>query len=134
MDNNIIKVSHLQKFFGKNQVLKDVDFNVNEGDVTTIIGASGSGKSTLLRCINLLEKPSGGEILFHGKPITGKGFDPCSYRAKVGMCFQSFNLFNNMTVIENCIVESRDTIRANTRHVGENGVKIVVEKNERYAL
>ena len=103
MDNNIIKVSHLQKFFGKNQVLKDVDFNVNEGDVTTIIGASGSGKSTLLRCINLLEKPSGGEILFHGKPITGKGFDPFSYRAKVGMCFQSFNLFNNMTVIENCM-------------------------------
>ena len=103
MDNNIIKVSHLQKFFGKNQVLKDVDFNVNEGDVTTIIGASGSGKSTLLRCINLLEKPSGGEILFHGKPITGKGFDPCSYRARVGMCFQSFNLFNNMTVIENCM-------------------------------
>lgn len=100
---NIIKVSHLQKFFGKNQVLKDVDFNVDEGDVTTIIGASGSGKSTLLRCINLLEKPSGGEILFHGKPITGKGFDHCSYRAKVGMCFQSFNLFNNMTVLENCM-------------------------------
>ncbi len=100
---NIIKVSHLQKFFGKNQVLKDVDFKVDEGDVTTIIGASGSGKSTLLRCINLLEKPSGGEILFHGKPITGKGFDHCSYRAKVGMCFQSFNLFNNMTVLENCM-------------------------------
>ncbi|MGI6080150.1 MAG: amino acid ABC transporter ATP-binding protein [Candidatus Avilachnospira sp.] len=100
---NIIKVSHLQKFFGKNQVLKDVDFNVDEGDVTTIIGASGSGKSTLLRCINLLEKPSGGEILFHGKPITGKGFDHCGYRAKVGMCFQSFNLFNNMTVLENCM-------------------------------
>ena len=62
MDNNIIKVSHLQKFFGKNQVLKDVDFNVNEGDVTTIIGASGSGKSTLLRCITLHEQPPGGEI------------------------------------------------------------------------
>ena len=103
MGTNIIKVSHLQKFFGKNQVLRDVDFKVDEGDVTTIIGASGSGKSTLLRCINLLEKPSGGEILFHGKPITGKGFDPCGYRAKVGMCFQSFNLFNNMTVLENCM-------------------------------
>lgn len=103
MGTNIIKVSHLQKFFGKNQVLRDVDFKVDEGDVTTIIGASGSGKSTLLRCINLLEKPSGGEILFHGEPITGKNFDPCRYRTKVGMCFQSFNLFNNMTVLENCM-------------------------------
>ena len=101
---NIIQVEHLSKTFGDNPVLRDVDFNVKEGDVTCIIGASGSGKSTLLRCINLLEKPTGGEILFHGKEIGGQGFDPCKYRAKVGMCFQSFNLFNNMTVLQNCMV------------------------------
>ena len=81
-----------------------MDFTVREGDVTSIIGASGSGKSTLLRCINLLERPSAGEILFHGKPISAKGNDACAYRAKVGMVFQSFNLFNNMTVLENCMV------------------------------
>ena len=100
---NIIEVAHLSKTFGSNQVLRDVDFSVREGDVVCIIGASGSGKSTLLRCINLLEKPSGGKILFHGKEIDGHGFDPCKYRAKVGMCFQSFNLFNNMTVLQNCM-------------------------------
>lgn len=102
-ENAIISVKHLSKTFGSNQVLKDVDFEVHEGDVTCIIGASGSGKSTLLRCINLLEKPSGGEIQFHGQQIGGHGFDPCAYRAKVGMCFQSFNLFNNMSVLDNCI-------------------------------
>ena len=102
-ENAIISVKHLSKTFGSNQVLKDVDFEVHEGDVTCIIGASGSGKSTLLRCINLLEKPSGGEIQFHGQQIGGHGFDPCAYRAKVGMCFQSFNLFNNMSVLANCI-------------------------------
>ncbi|MDO4265811.1 MAG: amino acid ABC transporter ATP-binding protein [Eubacteriales bacterium] len=103
ISENIIEVAHLSKTFGSNQVLRDVDFSVKEGDVVCIIGASGSGKSTLLRCINLLEKPSGGKILFHGTEIEGHGFDPCKYRAKVGMCFQSFNLFNNMTVLENCM-------------------------------
>ena len=79
-----------------------MDFTVNAGDVTCIIGASGSGKSTLLRCINLLETPTNGKVLFHGSDITAKGSDPCAYRAKVGMVFQSFNLFNNMTVLDNC--------------------------------
>ena len=103
MSETIIQVNHLGKTFGTHEVLKDVDFQVHEGDVTCIIGASGSGKSTLLRCINLLERPTTGEILFHGQPITGKGTDPTKYRAKVGMVFQSFNLFNNMTVLENCM-------------------------------
>lgn len=107
MPQNIIEVRHLSKSFGSHEVLSDVDFNVNKGDVTCIIGASGSGKSTLLRCINLLEKPSGGEILFHGENISKKGSDPCAYRAKVGMVFQSFNLFNNMTVLGNCVVGQR---------------------------
>ena len=104
MPETIIEVRHLQKTFGNHTVLRDMDFTVREGDVTSIIGASGSGKSTLLRCINLLEHPTAGEILFHGKPISDKANDACTYRAKVGMVFQSFNLFNNMTVLENCMV------------------------------
>lgn len=104
MSKTILAISHLRKDFGSNQVLKDVDFQVEKGDVTCIIGASGSGKSTLLRCINLLETPTSGEILFHGQSILTGKVDRCAYRAKVGMVFQSFNLFNNMTVLENCMV------------------------------
>ena len=103
-NKNVFQISHLGKTFGTHVVLKDIDFKVDTGDVTCIIGASGSGKSTLLRCINLLETPTNGEILFHGKPITGRDFNQSAYRAKVGMVFQSFNLFNNMTVLENCMV------------------------------
>ena len=101
MSETIIEVRHLQKTFGNHTVLRDMDFTVREGDVTSIIGASGSGKSTLLRCINLLERPSAGEILFHGKPISAKGNDACAYRAKVGMVFQSFNLIDELNVYEN---------------------------------
>ncbi len=104
MSDTILQVRHLSKTFGKHAVLKDVDFSVNKGDVTCIIGASGSGKSTLLRCINLLEKPTNGEIIFHGDNILTHKLDPAAYRSKVGMVFQSFNLFNNMTVLENCMV------------------------------
>ena len=104
MSDAILQVKHLSKSFGSHQVLKDIDFTVRPGDVTSIIGASGSGKSTLLRCINLLETPSAGDILFHGENITARGFNPCRYRSQVGMVFQSFNLFNNMTVLENCMV------------------------------
>ena len=104
MDEMIFQVNHLSKSFGKHEVLKDINFTVKAGDVTSIIGASGSGKSTLLRCINLLEIPTSGEILFHGENIlTQKGGAP-AYRTRVGMVFQSFNLFNNMTVLENCMV------------------------------
>ena len=102
MSEPVIEVRHLSKSFGTHVVLRDVDFTVNAGDVTCIIGASGSGKSTLLRCINLLETSTNGKVLFHGSDITAKGSDPCAYRAKVGMVFQSFNLFNNMTVLDNC--------------------------------
>ena len=92
MSEPVIEVRHLSKSFGTHVVLRDVDFTVNAGDVTCIIGASGSGKSTLLRCINLLETPTNGKVLFHGSDITAKGSDPCAYRAKVCMVFQSFNL------------------------------------------
>ena len=104
MGDMILQVNHLSKSFGTHEVLRDIDFTVNKGDVTSIIGASGSGKSTLLRCINLLENPTSGEILYHGENVVRRGFNAAAYRSRVGMVFQSFNLFNNMTVLENCIV------------------------------
>ena len=104
MAEPILQVRHLSKFFGVNAVLKDIDFSVSKNDVTCIIGASGSGKSTLLRCINLLETPTSGDILFHGKKVNGRGVNAAEYRTHVGMVFQSFNLFANMTVLENCMV------------------------------
>ena len=104
MGEMILQVNHLRKSFGTHEVLRDIDFTVNKGDVTSIIGASGSGKSTLLRCINLLENPTSGEILYHGENVVRRGFNAAAYRSRVGMVFQSFNLFNNMTVLENCIV------------------------------
>ena len=104
MGEMILQVNHLSKSFGSHEVLRDIDFTVNKGDVTSIIGASGSGKSTLLRCINLLETPTGGEIWYRGENVCGPRVNAPAYRAHVGMVFQSFNLFNNMTVLENCIV------------------------------
>ena len=104
MAERIIEVRHLNKSFGDHEVLRDVDFAVSKGEVISIIGSSGSGKSTLLRCMNLLEKPSGGEVLFHGENIQKPGFDLQTYRARVGMVFQSFNLFANMTALDNCVV------------------------------
>lgn len=103
MENSekIIEIKHLSKIFGDHEVLKDIDFTVNKGDVTCIIGSSGSGKSTLLRCINLFETPTSGEILFKGENVL-LNKSAASYRQKVGMVFQSFNLFNNMNVLKNC--------------------------------
>ena len=111
MGELILQVNHLSKAFGSNLVLKDIDFTVEKGDVISIIGASGSGKSTLLRCINLLETPSSGEILYHGKNVVGWGVNATEYRSHVGMVFQSFNLFNNMTVLENCMVDQTKVLK-----------------------
>ena len=119
----ILQVRHLSKAFGQNEVLRDIDFAVYPGDVTSIIGPSGSGKSTLLRCINLLETPTGGEILFHGENITGRGVRAAGYRAKVGMVFQSFNLFNNMTVLENCVVGQVRVLKKDKASAKENAIK-----------
>ncbi len=104
MSEAILKINHLSKAFGSNVVLKDIDFTVNKGDVISIIGASGSGKSTLLRCINLLETPTSGQIIYNEKDVAGGKVNAPEYRSHVGMVFQSFNLFNNMTVLENCMV------------------------------
>lgn len=100
----ILEVSHLEKSFGSHDVLRDISFQVAKGDVVSVIGASGSGKSTMLRCVSLLETPTGGSILYHGEDITDPKINVPAYRSKVGMVFQSFNLFNNMTVLENCMV------------------------------
>ena len=106
----IVEVRHLNKSFGPREILRDINFTVCKGDVTTIIGPSGSGKSTLLRCLNLLETPSGGEILFHGQNI-GENANIPAYRTKVGMVFQSFNLFSNLTVLENCMLGQRKALK-----------------------
>ena len=111
MAENILTIRHLSKSFGNNHVLKDVDFEVCKGDVTCIVGSSGSGKSTLLRCVNMLERPTSGHIYFHGNDIQAHGANESAYRAKVGMVFQSFNLFNNMSVLENCIVGQRKVLK-----------------------
>ncbi len=111
MKDEILEIRHLSKSFGANPVLKDIDFSVSAGDVISIIGASGSGKSTLLRCINLLETPSSGQILYKGEDISAKGFHLSEYRARVGMVFQSFNLFSNLTVLENCVIGQRKVLK-----------------------
>ena len=100
----VIDIQHLNKKFGTHEVLKDVNFQVNKGEVVTLIGSSGSGKSTLLRCVNLLEKPSGGQIIYKGNNILDNKHDINSYRTKLGMVFQQFNLFNNHNVLSNCSV------------------------------
>ena len=125
MSEPILQIRHLSKSFGTNQVLRDIDFNVAPGDVTSIIGASGSGKSTLLRCINLLETPTSGEILFHGKNMADRGVKAPAYRAKVGMVFQSFNLFNNMTVLENCVVGQVKVLKKSKAEAQETAKKFL---------
>ena len=118
----VLEIKHLSKSFGNNVVLRDIDFSVNRGDVTCIIGPSGSGKSTLLRCINLLEMPSGGEILYHGENILEPNRDIPAYRSKVGMVFQSFNLFDNMTALENCVVGQKKVLRRNKEEAHEKAM------------
>ncbi len=111
MTQAILEIKHLKKSFGANQVLKDISLTVHKGEVISIIGSSGSGKSTFLRSINLLEEPSGGEILFHGQNVLEKGYDLTTYREKLGMVFQSFNLFENLNVLENAIVAQTTVLK-----------------------
>ena len=104
MSQEVVTIKHLNKVFGTHEVLKDISFSVQSGEVVTIIGSSGSGKSTLLRCVNLLEKPTSGEILYNGKNILDEDTNIYEYRTHLGMVFQQFNLFNNLNVLENCTV------------------------------
>ncbi|WP_300968320.1 amino acid ABC transporter ATP-binding protein, partial [Faecalibaculum rodentium] len=123
MAEKIIDIKHLQKHFGDLQVLNDVDFNVDKGEVVTVIGSSGSGKSTLLRCINLLEIPDGGEIVFEGQDIRSLGNKVSKYRAKVSMVFQSFNLFNNMNVLDNCTIGQVKVLGRDKKAAQEKAMK-----------
>ena len=123
MGENILEIRHLSKAFGSHQVLRDIDFTVQKGDVISVIGASGSGKSTLLRCVNLLETPSSGQILYHGADVAGRGVNAPEYRSHVGMVFQSFNLFNNMTVLENCMVGQVKVLRRSKEQAREQAMQ-----------
>lgn len=119
----VLDIHHLSKTFGSNVVLRDIDFTVHKGDVTCIIGASGSGKSTLLRCVNMLETPTTGEIMFHGTDITDAKVNVAGFRSKVGMVFQNFNLFNNMTVLENCMVGQMKVLKKDKEEAKKNAMK-----------
>ena len=123
MTENIISIKNLKKSFGEHEVLKGVDLDVKKGEVVSVIGASGSGKSTMLRCINLLETPSDGEILYNGRNIQSADFDVAEYRAKVGMVFQQFNLFNNMDVMKNCVIGQMKVLKRSR----EEAEKIALE-------
>lgn len=109
--NVILEINNLKKSYGQNQVLKDISISVEKGEVISIIGSSGSGKSTFLRSINLLETPTEGQILYHGQDVLAKGYDLTTYREKLGMVFQSFNLFNNLNVLENAIVAQTTVLK-----------------------
>ncbi|MGM9941338.1 MAG: amino acid ABC transporter ATP-binding protein [Bulleidia sp.] len=123
MMENVIELRHLSKAFGANVVLKDINASVQKGDVTCVIGASGSGKSTMLRCINLLETPTSGDILYHDKSIINEKISLNEYRTHVGMCFQSFNLFNNMTVLQNCMIGQMRVLKRSKKEAHENAIR-----------
>ena len=122
MSQPIIEIKHLKKSYGQNEVLKDISLSVNKGEVISIIGSSGSGKSTFLRSINLLEDPTAGEILFHGQNVLEKDYNLTEYREKLGMVFQSFNLFENLNVLENAIV-AQTTVLKRSRSEAEKIAK-----------
>lgn len=119
----VIEVRHLQKSFGANEVLKDINFDVSEGEVVCVIGSSGSGKSTLLRCINLLEIASSGEIYYRGESIHGGKITGAQYRTKLGMVFQQFNLFNNLSVLDNCTVGPVKVLKKSKQEAREIAMK-----------
>ncbi len=123
MSDAILEVRHLSKSFGINEVLRDIDFDVRPGDVTSIIGASGSGKSTLLRCINLLETPTSGDVIYHGESVVTGKVNANKYRAKVGMVFQSFNLFDNMTVLKNCMIGQVKVLKRSAAEAEANAME-----------
>ena len=127
MTETILEIKNLKKSYGQNEVLKDISLSVKEGEVISIIGSSGSGKSTFLRSINLLESPSGGEILFHGENVLEKGYNLTAYREKLGMVFQSFNLFENLNVLENAIVAQTTVLKRDLKEA-ESIAKANLEK------
>ena len=126
-DNKIIKIKHLRKDFGTRTVLKDINFDVSEGEVVAIIGSSGSGKSTLLRCVNLLEKPTSGEILYHNSDVITGQIALSKLRSKVGMVFQQFNLFSNLSVLDNCIIGQMKVLKRSKQEAEEMSKKYLTK-------
>ena len=125
----IIEINHLSKAFGHNVVLKDINAKFYQGEVVCVIGSSGSGKSTMLRCLNLLETPTSGDILFKNESIITKKIDINKYRSKVGMCFQSFNLFNNMTVLQNCMIGQQKVLKRQKEEAKEIAIEFLSKVN-----
>lgn len=123
MTNPVIELKNVTKSFGDHKVLKGVNLKVNSGEVVSVIGASGSGKSTMLRCINLLERPDGGDIVFNGESIFGQDVNIAGYRTKVGMVFQSFNLFENMNVLKNCTIGQIKVLKRDKKEAEEIALK-----------
>lgn len=130
MNSVILEAQHLEKNFGENTVLKDINFQVRAGEVISIIGSSGSGKSTLLRCLNLLEEPTDGSILYRGQSILDGKFSPTKYRTKIGMVFQQFNLFKNMDVLKNCTIGQVKILNRSK----EEAKKIALENLEKVGM
>lgn len=125
MEDRIIQIKNLKKSFGSLNVLRGIDFSINKGDVSCIIGPSGSGKSTFLRCINLLDRPTSGEIIYRGKNVLDDNYDVDFYRSRVGMVFQQFNLFNNMNVLENCMIGQVKVLRKSPQKARENALEFL---------
>lgn len=125
MKTPIIEINHLAKSFGDVEVLRDINLEVDKNEVISIIGPSGSGKSTLLRCINLLEESNGGDILFEGDSIFREGFNQRVYRSKVGMVFQQFNLFNNLTVLQNCMLGQQQVLHRSEKEAKEKAIHVL---------
>lgn len=126
-ENKILEISHLKKSFGKNEVLKDINMTINKGEVISIIGSSGSGKSTLLRSVNLLEIPTSGEIIYNGENVLQKGYSLTKYRTHLGMVFQSFNLFNNLNVLDN-VTTGQITVLKRNKAEAEKIAKVNLKK------
>lgn len=124
---SILKVNNLEKKFGENLVLKDINFEVNKNEVVSIIGSSGSGKSTLLKCLNLLERPTSGEIYYMDKNILAEHFDERHYRSEVGMVFQNFNLFDNKNVIENCTLGQEKVLKKSKKEAHDLAMKYLTD-------
>ena len=122
---NIMNIEHISKIFGEKTIFDDASIGIQEGDKIGIVGINGTGKSTLLRCINLLETPTSGDVVFHGDSVVDKKVNAAAYRAKVGMVFQSFNLFNNMSVLENCIIGQTKVLKRNKEEAKEKAIKII---------
>lgn len=122
-EEKVISIEGLSKSFGDHEVLRKIDFSVNKGEVICIVGSSGSGKSTLLRCVNKLERQTSGKILYHGKEVRDIQKEINEYRSRVGMVFQSFNLFNNKTVLQNCMLGTRKVLHVSKQEAFDRAIK-----------